>query len=49
LQLNLPILPVTDLTIKDGDLIASTQERAFWVLDDITLLHQIKNPMNTGL
>jgi photosystem II stability/assembly factor-like uncharacterized protein len=38
LQLNLPFVPVTDLTIKDDDLIASTQGRAFWVLDDITPL-----------
>jgi len=41
LQLNLPVVPVTDLTIKDGDLIASTQGRAFWVLDDISLLRQL--------
>jgi len=41
LQLNLPIVPVTDLTIKNNDLIAATQGRAFWVLDDVTLLHQM--------
>jgi photosystem II stability/assembly factor-like uncharacterized protein len=41
LQLNLPIVPVTDLTIKDNDLIASTQGRAFWVIDDITPLQQM--------
>jgi photosystem II stability/assembly factor-like uncharacterized protein len=41
LQLNLPIVPITDLTIKDGDLIAATQGRAFWVLDDITPLRDI--------
>jgi photosystem II stability/assembly factor-like uncharacterized protein len=41
LQLNLPIVPVTDLTLKDGDLIASTQGRAFWILDDVTPLEQI--------
>ncbi len=28
LQLNLPIVPVTDLTIKDSDLVAATQGRA---------------------
>ena len=39
-QLNLPPVPVTDLTIKDDDLIAATQGRSFWVLDDITLMHQ---------
>jgi len=41
LQLNLPIVPVTDLTIKHGDLIASTQGRAFWILDDVTPLEQM--------
>jgi photosystem II stability/assembly factor-like uncharacterized protein len=41
-QLNLPIVPITDLTIKDDDLIVATQGRAFWVLDDLTLLHQSK-------
>lgn len=40
LQMNLPIVPVTDLTLKDGDLLASTQGRAFWILDDITPLEQ---------
>jgi photosystem II stability/assembly factor-like uncharacterized protein len=36
LQLNLPVVPITDLTIKDGDLVAATQGRAFWILDDLT-------------
>jgi photosystem II stability/assembly factor-like uncharacterized protein len=40
LQLNLPVVPVTDLTLRDGDLVASTQGRAFWVLDDISALEQ---------
>ena len=39
-QLNLPIVPITDLTIRNNDLIASTQGRAFWILDDLTPLHQ---------
>ncbi|HEV2853414.1 MAG TPA: glycosyl hydrolase [Thermoanaerobaculia bacterium] len=34
-QLNLPIVPITDLTVKDGDLIAATQGRGFWVLDGL--------------
>jgi photosystem II stability/assembly factor-like uncharacterized protein len=44
LQLNLPIVPVTDLTFKDGDLVAATQGRGFWVLDGIALLPQIRQP-----
>ncbi len=40
LQLNLPIVPITDLTIKENNLIAATQGRSFWILDDLTVLHQ---------
>ncbi|MBX2817839.1 MAG: glycosyl hydrolase [Saprospiraceae bacterium] len=35
-QLNLPIVPITDLKVHHGDLIAATQGRAFWILDDLT-------------
>lgn len=40
LQMNLPIVPITDLTIKENSLIAATQGRAFWMIDDLTVLHQ---------
>ncbi|WP_291777598.1 glycosyl hydrolase [Cecembia sp.] len=40
-QLNLPIVPITDLTIKDNNLIAATQGRSFWIIDDLTVLHQL--------
>ncbi len=40
LQLNLPIVPITDLTIKENNLIAATQGRSFWMIDDLTVLHQ---------
>jgi len=43
LQLNLPRVPVTDLKIHDGDLVASTEGRAFWILDDISPLEQLNN------
>ena len=43
LQLDLPVVPITDLAIKNGDLIAATQGRSFWVLDDITPLHTISD------
>ena len=39
-QLNLPIVPVTDLTIKDNNLIVATQGRSIWIIDDLSLLHQ---------
>lgn len=41
LQLNFPRVPVTDLEVHDGDLIASTQGRAFWILDDLGSLEQL--------
>jgi len=41
LQLNLPVTPVTDLQIKEKDLVVSTQGRSFWILDDLTPLHQM--------
>jgi photosystem II stability/assembly factor-like uncharacterized protein len=40
-QLNLPLVPVTDLTIKDGDLVAATEGRGFWVLDDLEPLREL--------
>lgn len=42
-QLNLPIVPITDLTIKDNNLIAATQGRSFWIIDDLTVLHQLSD------
>ncbi|WP_375326034.1 WD40/YVTN/BNR-like repeat-containing protein [Flagellimonas sp. GZD32] len=40
-QMNLPIVPITDLTIKDNNLIVATQGRSVWVIDDLTVLHQL--------
>lgn len=40
-QLNLPNVPVTDIKIHNADLIVTTQGRGFWILDDISALHQI--------
>jgi photosystem II stability/assembly factor-like uncharacterized protein len=40
LQLKLPVVPVTDLVVKDGDLVVATQGRGFWVLDDLQPLRQ---------
>jgi photosystem II stability/assembly factor-like uncharacterized protein len=41
LQLNLPIVPIRDLVVKDNDLVAATHGRSFWILDDLTPLHQL--------
>ena len=40
-QKNLPIVPITDLTIKDNSLIVATQGRSIWILDDLTVMHQL--------
>ncbi len=42
-QLNLPRVPITDLLIKNKDLVIATQGRSFWILDDLTALHQWKD------
>lgn len=42
-QLNMPIVPITDLAIKNDNLIAATQGRSFWIMDDLTPLHQLKD------
>ncbi|NOS92286.1 MAG: glycosyl hydrolase [Cyclobacteriaceae bacterium] len=44
-QLNLPTVPITDLTIKNDNLIAATQGRSFWLIDDVTPLHQLNQTM----
>ena len=40
-QINLPIVPITDLTIKENNLVVATQGRSLWILDDLTILHQL--------
>lgn len=40
-QLNLPVVPITDLTIKDNNLIVATQGRSLWMIDDLSVIHQL--------
>lgn len=40
-QLNLPIVPITDLALKDNNLVVATQGRSLWIIDDLTVLHQL--------
>lgn len=42
-QRNLPVVPITDLDWKDNDLVVATQGRSFWVMDDLTPLHQLSD------
>jgi photosystem II stability/assembly factor-like uncharacterized protein len=47
-QLNLPLVPITDLTIKNNNLIAATQGRSLWLIDDLTPLHQLNDQVNNA-
>jgi len=47
-QLNLPNVPVTDIKVHRKDLVVSTQGRAFWILDNISLLHQLTAGVTTS-
>lgn len=40
-QLNLPVTPIHDLIVKGTDLIAGTHGRSIWILDDLTIIHQV--------
>lgn len=42
-QKNLPIVPITDLAIKDNNLVVATQGRSVWIIDDLTPLHQLSD------
>ena len=43
-QLNLPVTPITDIKLHHKDLVVATQGRAFWILDNVSALHQIGAP-----
>ena len=42
-QLNLPLVSITDLAVKNDNLVVATQGRSFWIIDDLTPLHQLDN------
>jgi len=46
-QSNLPLCPITDLYVKDNDLIAATSGRSFWILDDVGALQTSKERMDS--
>jgi photosystem II stability/assembly factor-like uncharacterized protein len=37
---NLPVVPIYDLSFRNGALIAATHGRSFWIADDLTLLRE---------
>ncbi len=46
-QLNLPVVPITDLTIKNNDLVVATQGRSFWVIDDLSTIQGLNKEVAT--
>lgn len=48
MQLDLPIVPVTDLEVKEDDLVVATQGRGYWILDDLTPLQQFDVSTHRG-
>jgi hypothetical protein len=48
LQRNLPVVPITDLVVKDDDVVVATQGRSFWILDDIAALRQAKAELSNA-
>ncbi|MBI4549041.1 MAG: glycosyl hydrolase [Ignavibacteriae bacterium] len=45
LQLNLPAVPTHDMMVqaREKDLVVATHGRSFWILDDLTPLHHLKD------
>ena len=48
LQGNLPVTPIYDFVVKDTDLVVATHGRSFWILDDLTPLHQMRDELLTA-
>ncbi len=48
LQLNLPVVPIQDLVVqaREKDLVVATHGRSFWILDDLTPLHQLSDEVS---
>ncbi|UCF39471.1 MAG: glycosyl hydrolase [Acidobacteriota bacterium] len=41
LQLNLPVTPVTDMVVHQGELVVATQGRSFWILDNLNVIRSL--------
>ncbi|MDB4877543.1 MAG: hypothetical protein JWM41_3989 [Gemmatimonadetes bacterium] len=48
LRLNLPIVPIHDLTFKQGDIVIATHGRSFYIMDDITTLEQMSDAVTAS-
>jgi len=47
LRMNLPTVPVYDLTVHNDDLAIATHGRAFWILDDLNPLRQLSKAQSS--
>ncbi|PHN01664.1 WD40/YVTN/BNR-like repeat-containing protein [Flavilitoribacter nigricans] len=45
MQGDLPITPITDLRVHQGDLVMSTQGRSFWILDDLSPIREMSDDL----
>ncbi len=45
---NLPTVPIYDLVIKGVELVVATHGRSFWILDDLTPLHELKDGIDAA-
>ena len=47
-QQNMPVTPITDMKVHRNDLVLSTQGRGFWIVDNLTPLHQLHDSVGTA-
>ncbi|HKK74734.1 MAG TPA: hypothetical protein VJ953_06670 [Saprospiraceae bacterium] len=47
-QQNLPLTPITDIKLHRKDMVLSTMGRGFWIMDNLTTLHQGVESMEAG-
>jgi photosystem II stability/assembly factor-like uncharacterized protein len=48
LRLNMPVVSVRDISVRDGDLAIATHGRAFWILDDVAPLRELAANSTSG-
>ncbi|HYZ15966.1 MAG TPA: hypothetical protein VE591_06175 [Candidatus Acidoferrum sp.] len=48
LRLNMPVVSVRDISVRDGDLAIATHGRAFWILDDVEPLRELAASQTAG-
>ena len=48
LRANMPVVPVTDLAVKQEELVAATNGRSFWITGDLALLRELADDPGAG-